>query len=88
MTREEVIAILRSTAGRDETRRVYYLRRAVDFVEQTISTGQATRIEAEQMTDAVAELAEEYFPGSTETFAIIYGHRLRRVMNEVFGKAS
>lgn len=88
MTREEVIAILRSEAGRDETRRVANLGRAVDFVCRAIYGRQVSRLEAEQMADAVAKIAEEYFPGSSETFAIVYGRRLRRVIEDVFGAAS
>ncbi len=88
MTRDQIIAILRSDAGRDETRRVRNLGRAIDFVERTICSRQLTRLEAEQMADAAARIAEEYFPGSAETFEIVYGHRLRRVMNEVFGAPS
>lgn len=88
MTREEVIAILRSPEGRDETRRVYKLGAAVDFVERTIYSRTVSRADAEQMTDVVAKIAEEFFPGSEETFAIIYGRRLQRVINEVFGSAS
>lgn len=88
MTREEVIAILRSPAGREETRKVRDLSRAVHFVEAAIYSGQLSRIEAEQMADGAARIAEAYFPGSAETFAIVYGQRLRRVMDEVFGAAS
>jgi hypothetical protein len=88
MTREEVIAILRSEAGREETRKVRNLARAVAFVERTIYSRHVSHLEAEQMVDATARIAEEYFPGSSETFAIVYGRRLKRVMEEVFGAAS
>lgn len=88
MTREEVIAILKSTAGRDETRKIRNLGRAVAFVERAIYSGSVSRLEAEQMIDATANIAEEYFPGSTETFGIVYGHRLRRVLEEAFGAPS
>jgi hypothetical protein len=85
MTRDEAVAILRSPEGRDETRRVYQLRRAFELVLQTIYTGDHSRAEAEQLVDGLAELAEEYFPGSAETFSIIYGRRLGRVISEVYG---
>jgi hypothetical protein len=88
MTREELIAILRSAAGREETRKVRNLGRAIDFVEHTIYSRQVSRMEAEQMADAAAKIAEEYFPGSSDTFSIVYGRRLRRVIDEVFGRAS
>ncbi|HKQ69408.1 MAG TPA: hypothetical protein VJT73_08720 [Polyangiaceae bacterium] len=85
MTRDEAVAILRSPEGRDETRRVYKLGRAVELVLQTIYGRDHTRAEAEQMVDGLAELAEAYFPGSSETFSIVYGRRLGRVISEVYG---
>jgi hypothetical protein len=85
MTRDEAVAVLRSPEGRDETRRVYHLRRAFELVLQTIYGGDHSRAEAEQLVDGLAELAEEYFPGSAETFSIIYGRRLGRVIREVYG---
>jgi hypothetical protein len=87
MTLEEAIRILRSPEGRDETKRVYLLRRAVDWAEITMRAGSVTRDDAEALVDAVAERAEELFPGSRETFAIVYGVRLKRVIDEVYGKA-
>jgi hypothetical protein len=86
MTIEEAIRILRSPEGRDETKRVYLLRRAVDWAEITIRAGGVDRNEGEAIIDAVAARAEELFPGSQETFAIVYGVRLKRVMSEVFGE--
>jgi hypothetical protein len=85
MTLEEAITILRSPAGKDETRRVYLLRRAVDFAEITVRAGGITKGDAEGLVDAVAGLAEELFEGSAETFRIVYGVRLRRVLEEVYG---
>jgi hypothetical protein len=87
MTLDEAITILRSPEGRDETKRVYLLGRAVDWAEITIRAGDVTREEAEAIVDAVAARAEELFPGSRATFAIVYGVRLRRVICEVFGPA-
>ncbi len=85
MTRDEAVAVLRSPEGRDETRRVYHLGRAFELVLQMIYAGDHSRAEAEQLVDGLAELAEEYFPGSAETFSIIYGRRLGRVIREVYG---
>lgn len=85
MTRDQVIAILRSPEGREETRRVYRLGVAIDFIERTIYSGEVSRADAEQMADAAAQIAEEFFPGSSETFAIVYGRRLQRVISDVFG---
>lgn len=87
MTLGEVIAILRSPEGKEETKRVYLLRRAVDWAEITIRAGDVTRDDAESIVDAVAARAEELFPGSRETFAIVYGVRLKRVITEVYGQA-
>ena len=85
-TLEEAIAILRSPEGKEETKRVYLLRRAVDLAEITIRAGDVTRDDAESIVDAVAARAEELFPGSRETFAIVYGVRLKRVITEVYGQ--
>jgi hypothetical protein len=85
MTLDEAIRILRSPEGKEETRRVYVLGRAVDFAEITMRAGGIHRDEAEELIDAVAGLAEELFSGSGETFRIVYGVRLRRVMEEVYG---
>lgn len=87
MTLGEVIAILRSPEGKEETKRVYLLRRAVDWAEITIRAGDVTRDDAESIVDAVAARAEELFPGSQQTFAIVYGVRLKRVITEVYGQA-
>ena len=86
MTLEEAIRVLLSAEGRDETKRVYLLRRTVDWAEITIRAGDVSRVDAEAIIDAVASRAEEFFPGSAETFAIVYGVRLKRVLEEVFGK--
>jgi hypothetical protein len=88
MTLEEAIRILRSPEGREETKRVYLLRRAVDWAEITIRAGGVTRDDAEAIVDAVAARAEDLFPGSRDTFAIVYGVRLKRVLDEVYGKTS
>jgi len=85
-TLAEVIAILRSPEGKEETKRVYLLRRAVDWAEITIRAGDVTRDDAESIVDAVAARAEELFPGSRDTFAIVYGVRLKRVISEVYGQ--
>lgn len=87
MTLEEAIAILRSPEGKEETKRIYLLRRTVDWAEITIRGGDVTRDDAESIVDAVAARAEELFPGSRETFAIVYGVRLKRVITEVYGQA-
>lgn len=87
MTLEEAIRILRSPEGREETKRVYLLRRAVDWAEGiTIRAGDVTRQDAESLVDAVAARAEELFPGSRDTFAIVYGVRLKRVIDETYGQ--
>jgi hypothetical protein len=86
MTLEEAIRILRSPEGREETKRVYLLRRTVDWAEITIRGGDVTRQDAESLVDAVAARAEELFPGSRGTFAIVYGVRLKRVIDETYGQ--
>ena len=86
MTLEVAIRILRSPEGKDETKRVYLLRRAVDWAEMTIRARHVDRRDAEAIVDAVASRAEDLFPGSQETFAIVYGVRLKRVIDETYGK--
>jgi hypothetical protein len=86
MTLEEAIRILRSPEGKDETKRVYLLRRAVDWAEMTIRARHVERDEAEAVVNAVAARAEELVPGSQDTFAIVYGVRLKRVIDETFGQ--
>jgi hypothetical protein len=85
MTRDEAVRILRSPEGKEETRRVYALRRAVDFAEIALRAGGIPKPEGERLVDAVAALAEDLFAGSGETFRIVYGGRLRRVLEEVYG---
>ena len=85
MTLEEAIAVLRSPEGKDETKRVYLLGRAVDWAEITIRSRQVDREDAEALVNAVAAKAEDLFPGSQETFAIVYGVRLKRVIDETYG---
>ena len=87
MTLEEAIRILRSPEGKEETKRVYLLRRAVEWAEITIRSRQVDRDDAEAIVDAVASRAEELFPGSQDTFAIVYGVRLKRVIEETYGKS-
>jgi len=88
MTLEEAIAVLRSPEGKDETRRVYLLRTAVDWAEITIRSRQVDREDAESLVNAVAAKAEDLFPGSAETFAIVYGVRLKRVIEETYGSGN
>jgi hypothetical protein len=85
MTRDEAVRILRSPEGKEETRRIYALRRAVDFAEITVRAGGIDKPDAEALVDTVAALAEQLFEGSQETFRIVYGRRLRRVLEEVYG---
>jgi hypothetical protein len=85
LTRDEAVRVLRSPEGKEETRRVYVLRRAVEFAEITVRAGGIAKPDAESLVDAVGALAEELFTGSADTFRIIYGLRLRRVLEEVYG---
>jgi hypothetical protein len=85
MTREEAIAILKSSAGLDETLRVHRLARAVDATEWVIREERVGRAEAEELVDHVATIAESLFEGCRDTFDLIYGRRLQRVIGEVFG---
>lgn len=86
MTRAEVIAILTSPAGVDETLRVHRIARAVAATERAIREEPMTRTDAESLVDHVAAIAEKLFEGSAESFHIIYGRGLQRVIREVFGE--
>jgi len=88
MTLEEAIAVLKSPEGREETRRVHRLARVVDVAVQLIYARSVTRTDAEKLVDQIGTLAEELFPGSRDTFAIVYGHRMQRVIGEVFGEGN
>jgi len=88
VTLDEVIRILRSPEGRDETRRVYRLRVACDLATQVITLRQVSRAEAEELVDALEKLAQQFFPGSEETFRIVYGRRFQRIIEETFGPSS
>jgi len=85
MTRDEAIAILKSSEGLDETLRVHRLARAVDATERALREERISRHEAEAIVDHVAGIAEQLFEGSRATFEIVYGRRLQRVIREVFG---
>jgi hypothetical protein len=86
MTLDEAIAVLKSPEGLDETKRVYRLNRAVEVAEKVIGTERTmTRKEAEDLVDHVADIAETLFPGSKDTFDIVYARRMRRVIAERFG---
>jgi hypothetical protein len=80
-----MVRILKSPEGREETRRIYRLRVACDLASQVILTRQVTRQEAEELVDGLARFAQELFPGSEETFAIVYGRRFQRQIDEAFG---
>ena len=87
MTLEDAIRILRSPEGKEETRRVYRLDRTVDLAVQLIyaEASRMSRADAEKVVDELARLAEELFPGSRDTFEIVYGRRMQRIIGEVFG---
>lgn len=85
MTIDEAIAILKSPEGKDETRRIFRLDRTVDVAVQVIYSQNLSRADAERIVDQLAHVAEELFPGSRDTFEIVYGHKLKRVIGEVFG---
>lgn len=85
MTLDEVIQVLRSPEGREETRRIYRLRIACDMATQVIEQRQVTRAEAEELVDMLQNYATELFPDSGDTFQIVYGRRFQRVILEAFG---
>ena len=69
----------------DENRRLRALQRVVALASQTIATQVRTRGEALAVIDGTRRRALELFPGSDETFDLIYLPRLMRISRERFG---
>ncbi len=72
----------------DENRRLRALQRVVALASQTIATQVRTRGEALSVIDGTRRHALDLFPGSGETFDLIYLPRLQRISRERFGPES
>ena len=69
----------------EEEKRVRELQRTVDLALIFLSRGNLNRYEAERLAAAVRQKALDLFPDKGETFDLIYGPRLRRVISSRFG---
>ena len=68
----------------EEEKRVRRLRNLVDLACSVLYQGSMSREEASRMIAGVKRMALELFPDKEETFDMIYGSRLRRILCERF----
>jgi hypothetical protein len=68
----------------EENRRLRALQHLVALASQTIATQIDTRAEGEAVIAGTRRRALELFPGSGDTFDLIYEPRLRRIFRERF----
>ncbi|HEY4706174.1 MAG TPA: hypothetical protein VII64_01860 [Thermodesulfobacteriota bacterium] len=70
---------------KEEDRRIRHLRRMVDFTVMLIigSPGMSVE-EASGHVAALKEFAMRLFPGKEHVFDMVYGPRLRRILNDKF----
>ncbi len=70
---------------KEEDRKIRHLRRMVDFtVMLIIGSPEMTAEEASRHVAALREFALKLFPGKEHVFDMVYGPRLRRVLNDKF----
>jgi len=65
---------------RDEQRRLRYVQFIVDFTSSVIVQGGVSREEAEALVAAAREKILALFPGSEQTYEILYGRRFARLV--------
>ena len=66
----------------DEALRARKVRHLVDLATSLIMQSQMTRRDAEQLVVAVRERILVLFPGSEETYELLYARRFRRLIDE------
>jgi hypothetical protein len=66
----------------DETARVRKVRHLVDIATSLIMQAGMSRREAETLVAGVRSRILDLFPGSEDTFEIVYGPRFRRIIDE------
>lgn len=66
----------------DEARRIWRVRTIVDVTSSLIMQSGLRRSEAEALVELARQKVLELFPGREETFAIVYAHRFRRLVDE------
>ncbi|HXH07041.1 MAG TPA: hypothetical protein VNI83_10670 [Vicinamibacterales bacterium] len=65
---------------RDEQRRLRYVQFIVDFTSSVIVQGGVSREEAEALVAAAREKILALFPGSEQTYEILYARRFARLV--------
>ena len=73
-------------ALKEENRRIRQLRLGVELAIAVIMQTQLDIDEALDIVNGVRKLALRLFPGSEDTFDLIYLPRFRRVLRERFGQ--
>ena len=69
---------------REEDKRIWRLRRLVDFSLAFIAQSHISLDEAQGVVIGVRKHACELFPGKEETFDLIYSPRFRRLISEKY----
>jgi hypothetical protein len=69
---------------KEETRRIWRLRRLVDFTLALIAQSDIGMEEAHKLVAAVRQQSCRLFPGKEETFDLIYKPRFRRLISEKY----
>jgi hypothetical protein len=83
MTDQEITAEYQQ-AGREENRRLRYLRFLVDLALMEIRRGRYTKDQAEKVVENIRSQALQLFPGKELAFDLIYRPRFRRAIAETF----
>lgn len=72
----------RAEALRDEDRRARQVRVIATLTSTIIAQGDLTRAEAEALVAAARTKILKLFPGSDETYELLYARRFRRLIDE------
>ncbi len=70
---------------REENRRIRELRRTIDLVGVALCTEPLTVDDALDLVNFARRRTLELFPGTEDTFELIYAPRLARIIRERFG---
>jgi hypothetical protein len=74
MTRAELLA--------DEATRARKVTQIVDIATALITQSEMSRAEAEALVEYARAAILELFPGSTQTFEVVYAQKFRRLVDE------
>jgi cyanate lyase len=70
---------------KQEEKQLRQLRFMVDLVAAVIRQGMVNKEEARKIVKGLKRYVTSSFPGSDQTFEIIYGSRFKRIIKETFG---